>query len=105
MLPTLEKESLEFIEKLGVDLKKITSVRLLSQPDEKGEVLFLCSARLCGKLLRSGETTPRQSVEEAGVSMVFVGEEKDFLPTAAPLPSPQVEMRFVIPLIYKEKTE
>ena len=99
LYPTAPAESRAFLEELGIQGEKISSVRLLSQPDENGEVLYLCNVRLCGKVLKGGDITPRQSVEKAGLALVFVGNENSFSPSARAVSSPQVEMRFVIPLL------
>lgn len=100
LLPTGDKKSLDFLKGLGIDPQKITCARPLSEPDETGEVLFLCAAPLCATLKKGGDTSPRQSEEEAGISMVFVGDEREFHKGAAPHFSQQVEMRFVIPLTF-----
>ncbi len=102
LLPKANQESLSFLRKLGIDPTRLFFARPLCEPDENGQVLFLCYARLCGVLKAGGDTVPRQSEEVAGLSVVFVGHEKDFcqgLPDAA---SPQIEMRFVISLPFDE---
>lgn len=100
LLPTGDKKSLDFLKELGIDPEKIPFARPLAEPDERGEVLFLCAAPLCAILKKGGDTTPRQSEEEAGISMVFVGDEREFHKGEAPQFSQQVEMRFVIPLTF-----
>ena len=100
LLPTAEKASLAFLKGLGIDPEKIPCARPLSEPDEKGEVLFLCAAPLSATLIKGGDTTPRQSEEEAGISMVFVGDEREFHKGTFPRFEKQVEMRFVLPLTF-----
>ena len=72
--------------------------RPVAEPDEKGEVLFLCSARLCGRLLRGFDAYPRKSVEQSGLSMVFVSDRRQFHEGLMNFPDPEIEFRFVIPL-------
>ena len=91
-------ESLDFLESLGVDYEKITLCRPLTEPDERGEILYLACAPFCGRVLAGGDTEPRQSEETAGISVIFVKEEKDFSPSLPTLSSPCTELRFVIPL-------
>ncbi len=98
LLPTAKAESLALLEEMGIVPEKIDCVKLLSMPDEKGEVLFLCYASLAAELIKGGEQKPRQSAEEAGISMVFVGEEGEQNPLCTPRFSSHVEMRFVLPL-------
>lgn len=98
LLPKAEKESVAFIESLGIDLNKISVARPLTAPDENGEILYLCTARFCGKVLRGGDTIPRQSEEIAGISVVFVSEKNDFTPNIVFTAEDAVEIRFVIPL-------
>lgn len=98
LLPKAEKESIAFLESLGIDVGKISVARPLTAPDEKGEILYLGTARFCGKVLRGGDTTPRQSEEIAGISAVFVSERKDFTPSIDFSSEVQSEIRFVIPL-------
>ncbi len=100
LLPTGEKKSLDFLRGLGIDPQRITCARPLSEPDENGEVLFLCAAPLSATLIKGGDTKPRQSEEEAGISMVFVGDEREFSKGALPRFPKQVEMRFVLPLTF-----
>jgi hypothetical protein len=103
LLPTAKAESLALLEEMGILPEKIGCVKLLSMPDETGEVLFLCTAGLAAELIRGGEQKPRQSAEEAGISMVFVGEEGEQNPLCVPRFTPHVEMRFVLPLTAKEE--
>ena len=98
LLPRAGKEALDFLKSLGIDPEKLYLARPLTEPDEKGDVLFLCSARLCARVLRGGEKVPRQSVEKAGLSMVFVSDRRSFQTGLDPFPEPQTEIRFVIPL-------
>ncbi len=98
LLPVAKKESVSFLESLGIDVRKISVARPLTAPDEKGEILYLCTAHFCGKVLRGGDTSPRQSEEIAGISVVFVPEKKDFTPSISFLSEEAVETRFVIPL-------
>ncbi len=98
LLPKAEPESIAFLESLGIDPKKISAARPLTQPDENGEILYLCTARLSGKVISGGDTVPRQSEEIAGVSVIFVPDEREFTPKLQNFPVPQTEMRFVIPL-------
>jgi len=92
-----DKEALSLLSEMGIDPKKLTRVRPVSEPDENGDLLFLCYAPLCGRILAGGEAKPRQSAEQAGMGLIFVPEEemaereKDF-------PLPKMELRFVIPL-------
>ncbi len=98
LLPKAAKESIAFLESLGVDARKISVARPLTAPDENGEILYLCTARFCGKVLKGGDTTPRQSEEIAGISAVFVSEKKEFTPGISFSSDAAVEIRFVIPL-------
>lgn len=92
------REALAFLEKLGIDEKKITLCRPLTEPDERGEILYLACAPFCGAVLAGGETEPRQSEEIAGMSVIFVGAEKDFSPALPRFAGEMAELRFVIPL-------
>jgi hypothetical protein len=98
LLPSAPPESLLFLEGLGLPPHKIPKARPLSPPDEEGRVLFLCTARLCGVLLAGGDTVPRQSEEEAGISMVFVSQRGEFTPGVEELFEQEVEIRFVMEL-------
>ena len=98
LLSGAKKESLIFLESLGLDPEKIPLARPLAPPDEEGMVLFHCTAALCARLLHGGDTTPRQSEEEAGVSMVFVSREADFTPGRQRMFEKEVEIRFVMEL-------
>ena len=98
LLPKAEAESLNFLKDMGIDPEKLSFARPLSEPDENGEILFLCCARICGEVLAGGETVPRQSTEAAGMSMVFVAQADAMSPGPEDAPAPQTEMRFVIPL-------
>ena len=98
LLPRAAAESLHFLRSLGIDTEKLFLARPLAEPDERGEVLFLCIARLCGTLLKGGDTRPRQSEEAAGISMIFVGERAEFSLGHPALCEEETEMRFVIPL-------
>lgn len=91
-------ESVAFLERLGIDPKKISLCRPLTEPDENGEILYLACAPLCARLLAGGDTEPRQSEETSGISVIFVGEEKDLSPTLPRFSEPCAELRFVIPL-------
>lgn len=97
-----EQESLRFLEEMGIDAHKLTCVRPISEPDEKGEVLFFAAARFCGELLRGGDVFPRQSEETAGISVIFVSDENAFQTDALEIGFPQAELRFVIPLPFDE---
>ncbi len=97
-----KKESLSFLEELGIDPKKLSVVRPVSQPDENGEVLFFAAARFCGALLEGGDIFPRQSEEAAGLSLIFVGDENAFQTEALESDFSQGELRFVIPLPFDE---
>lgn len=92
------RESLVFLEELGVDPKKISTVRPVSRPDENGEVLFFAAARLFGSLLEGGDVFPRQSAEIAGISVILVGDENAFQTKALGENEQEMELRFVIPL-------
>jgi hypothetical protein len=94
------EESLSFLNRLGIDPQKISVARPVSEPDEKGEILYLCVARLCGTLLAGGDQIPRQSEERAGMSLIFVDDEKAFHPRLPSFPKPELELRFVIPLSF-----
>lgn len=94
------KEAIAFLEELGVDPKKVLMARPLAEPDENGEVLFLCTTRLCGKLIRGEQQKPRSSEEEAGLSMVFIGDKREQTAALPSLFSQEVEMRFVLPLAF-----
>ena len=83
---------------LGVDPEKIFSVRPLSEPDERGEILFLCVTGICGLLLSGGEGHPRQSAELGGVSLIFVKAREEFDSARPALEEPELELRFVISL-------
>lgn len=104
------RETLSFLEEMGIDPKKLYVARPLSEPDEKGEILFFCCARLCGTLLSGGDTVPRQSVEHAGFSMVFLSDPVGFQSGLVSLAAPELEIRFVIslpfdPSFFGEKEE
>ena len=90
-------ESAAFLAELGIDPAKLFSARPLAEPDEKGEVLFLCAARLCGRLL-SPEEHPRHSAEHAGMQLVFTADRRSFTQGLADFPEPQIEVRFVVSL-------
>lgn len=90
--------SAAFLKSLGIDAKKITLCRPLTEPDENGEILYLACAPLCALVLAGGDTEPRQSEETSGISVIFVGEEKDFSPALPRFSAPCAELRFVIPL-------
>lgn len=98
-----KKESLCFLEELGLDAEKLSVVRPVSEPDENGEVLFFAAGRLCGTLLEGGDIFPRQSEEIEGVGVIFVGDENAFQSEALESDLPQVELRFVISLSFDEK--
>lgn len=98
LLPRAKGESLAFLRSLGIDTEKLFLARPLTEPDEKGEALFLCTARLSGTLLRGGDTRPRQSEETAGISVIFVGEREEFSSGHPFLCQEETELRFVIPL-------
>ncbi len=102
LLSKAEKEALLFLGELGIDPSKLFLARPITEPDENGQVLFLCSARLCGTLLRGGNTQPRRSEEKAGISMVFVSDRRQFHQGLCPFPDPELEMRFVISLPFDE---
>lgn len=91
-------EALGFLDSLGIDPKKITLARPLTQPDENGEILYLACAPLCARVLAGGDTEPRQSEETCGISVIFVGDENAFSPDLPSLSAPCAELRFVIPL-------
>ena len=103
LLPRAKKESLLFLKEIGIDPQKLFLARPLAEPDENGEVLFLCTARLCGELLRGGQTFPRRSEEKAGMSLVFVSDRASFREGLVPFPDPELEIRFVIPLPFDAK--
>lgn len=92
------EEALRFLSSLGIDPTKLHSARPLAEPDENGEVLFFCAARFCGRLLSGGECYPHRSVEKAGMSLIFVADRSRFQTGPYPVPEPQLELRFVIPL-------
>lgn len=98
LIPRADEKSLAFLKKLGIDPLKIPYARPMTEPDENGEILYLAHARFCGEVLAGGDTEPRQSEEIEKMSAVFVREETSFNPALDPLPSPQSEIRFVIPL-------
>ena len=98
LLPKAKGESLAFLEEMGIDLKKLFFARPLSEPDENGEVLFLCHARICATILAGGDTVPRQSAEKAGMSLIFLSEPDALQGGLPEAPVPQTELRFVIPL-------
>ena len=102
-LPRASREAMELLQKMGIDPSKLHLARPLSEPDEKGEVLFLCAARLCGRLLAGGREIPRRSVEAAGMSLVFVDDRRQFREGLMPFPDPELELRFVIPLPFDTK--
>ncbi len=88
LLKRADKESLSFLSGLGIDPEKIENCRPLTEPDEKGEILYYACAPFCGQVLAGGESEPRQSEEVDGISVIFVrGEPFSFL-------------RFVIPLLF-----
>lgn len=96
LLSRAEEKSLGFLEEMGVDPTRLSLCRPLTEPDERGEILYLSSAPFCGRVLAGGETEPRQSEEVAGMGVIFVGE--GFSPNLPRFPEPMAEMRFVIPL-------
>lgn len=98
LLKGAKPESLAFLESLGLDPLQIPMARPLAPPDEEENVLFYCTARLCGKVLCGGDTRPRQSEEEAGVSMVFVSERGEFTSGLETMFETEVEIRFVMEL-------
>ena len=98
LLKGAKRESLAFLETLGLLPHRIPLARPLAPPDEEGNVLFLCTARLCGRILRGGDTRPRQSEEEAGISMVFVSDPKDFTSGLETKFEEETEIRFVMEL-------
>ena len=100
LLKDAKKESLAFLESLGLLPHRIPMARPLAPPDEEGNVLFLCTARLCGRILRGGDTRPRQSEEEAGISMVFVSDPKEFTPGLDVGFDEETEIRFVMELLF-----
>lgn len=99
-LPRVAPSALRLLEEMGLDLQKLPEARPLSEPDENGELLFLCSARLCGTLHAGGDITPRQSVEEEGVSMIFVGTSDDFRTPPLPDAEETLEIRFVLSFLF-----
>ena len=96
LLKGARPESLSFLESLGIEPSQIPMARPLAPPDEEGNVLFLCTARLCGKVLRGGDTRPRQSEEEAGISMVFVSQKEEFTSGLENMFETEIEIRFVM---------
>ena len=98
LLAKAKKESLAFLSSLGILPEKLFLARPISEPDESGEILYYCAARICAKVLAGGDTEPRQSEEIAGLSVIFVGEEKNFSAGLFSLGEPEAELRFVIPL-------
>ena len=98
LLPRASAQSLAFLEELGVVPEKLYLARPLTEPDEKGEVLFFCACRICAAVLAGGNTVPRQSEEAAGMSMVFLQDKRGFSQGLMSLPEPETELRFVIPL-------
>ena len=97
LLEKAPAEALQFLESLGIDPKKITLARPLTQPDENGEILYLAHAPLCARVLAGGDTEPRQSEEISGLGVIFVGDASGFSPTLPVFPG-GAELRFVIPL-------
>ncbi len=102
-LPRAPREALDLLREMGIDPAKLFLARPLSEPDEKGEVLFLCTARLCGRVLAGGWGIPRRSVEAAGMSLIFVDDRRQFRDGLIPFPDPELELRFVIPLPFDKK--
>ena len=98
ILPRADEKSLAFLEEIGILPEKLFFARPVAEPDENGQVLFLCVARFCGKVLKGGETKPRQSVEEAQLSMVFVGKKEEMTSGVPSVAEEEVEIRFVISL-------
>ncbi|MBQ3076186.1 MAG: hypothetical protein IJC26_08965 [Clostridia bacterium] len=98
LLKDASAESVAFLEGLGIDPKKISLCRPLTEPDENGEILYLACAPLCARVLAGGDTEPRQSEETCGISVIFVGEENAFSPGLPRFSEPCAELRFVIPL-------
>ena len=98
LLPRAKKESLDFLDSLGVLPEKLFLARPLTEPDENGEILYLCAARILARVLAGGETEPRQSEEIAGMSVIFVSDSKSFSPELESIGEGEAEMRFVIPL-------
>ena len=86
------------MEKLGILPEKLFFARTVAEPDENGEILYLCVARFAGSVLKGGDTVPRQSVEEAEISMVFVGKKEEMTEGVLSVAEEEVEMRFVIAL-------
>ena len=102
ILKKAKKESIDFLNSLGIDMEKLSLVRPVAEPDEEGVVLYLCCAPLYGRLLAGGDTFPRQSEEIEGISVIFVKEKEAFSSGLPILSKEQVEMRFVIPLPFDE---
>jgi len=98
LLKQASAESLGFLESLGIDPLKITLCRPLTEPDERGEILYLACAPLCARVLAGGDTEPRQSEEIGGISVIFVGKSEDLSPDLPRFAEPCAELRFVIPL-------
>lgn len=98
LMPRSNPKARQLLQTMGIDWKKLTEIRLLSEPDENGKVLFLATARLCARLIRGGETLPRQSTERDGMSMVFLSDPAQFTVGAKDVDSPQTEIRFVLEL-------
>ena len=88
LMKTAAAESKSFLSSLGIDWEKIEACRPLTEPDERGEILYLACAPFCGTVLSGGDTEPRQSEEESGLSMIFVSD------------APYSQLRFVIPLTF-----
>ena len=101
-LKKLKSEDGAFLSSLGVDPRKLCAARPLTEPDENGEVLYLCACRLCGSLL-SPERSPRRSAVQGGLQLTFTGDRRSFSPSLPDLPDPQVEMRFVVSLPFEEE--
>ena len=98
LLPRAKKESLDFLASLGIEPEKLFWAKPMSQPDENGEILYLCTARILANVLEGGNTEPRQSEETHGISMIFVSDAASFREGPKSLGDGEVELRFVIPL-------
>ena len=88
-----------FLRSLGIAPEKLCAARPLAEPDERGELLFLCACRLCGTL-SSPEESPRRSASHGGRQLTFTGDRRSFTPSLADFPAPEIEMRFVASLSF-----
>ncbi len=93
------KETVNFLEGLGINPMKIPLARPLTEPDENGEILYFACAPLCARILADGDESPRQSEEIAGISVIFVRERDAFSPSLPIFPN-GAELRFVIPFSF-----